>query len=140
MTEKNRIKGKKNRGAGLRFERKVRKDLEKKGFVVDKWSNNIEFGNFCPKCFKKIEQGTLHNRFVCHNHKNNLNEDDSIYFNQSGIKKAMLIPAKRKFNPFKKVLGIGTGMPDFIIFRRLTGKEILEDLKNDFQKRNETTQ
>ena len=35
--------GKKNRQAGARFELKVRKDLESKGWIVDKWSNNVEF-------------------------------------------------------------------------------------------------
>jgi len=29
-----------------------------------------------------------------------------------------LVPAKRKYNPFFKVLGIGTGFPDFVCFRR----------------------
>ena len=34
--------GKKNRASGQRFELKVRKDLESKGWVVDRWSNNVE--------------------------------------------------------------------------------------------------
>lgn len=34
------------------------------------------------------------------------------------MKRGKLIPAKRKFNPFFKVLGIGTGFPDFIAFKR----------------------
>lgn len=34
--------GKKNRSAGARFELKVRKDLESKGWVVAKWTNNID--------------------------------------------------------------------------------------------------
>lgn len=34
------------------------------------------------------------------------------------MRKGKLIPAKRKYNPFKKVLGIGTGFPDLIAFRR----------------------
>ena len=33
--------GKKNRQSGQRFELKVRKDLESKGWIVDKWSNNV---------------------------------------------------------------------------------------------------
>ncbi|HKL24054.1 MAG TPA: hypothetical protein VJ912_01830 [Candidatus Nanoarchaeia archaeon] len=35
--------GKKNRAAGVRFEYKVRADLEEKGWLVDKWMNNIDF-------------------------------------------------------------------------------------------------
>jgi len=36
------IQGKKNRAKGSAFERAVRKDLEKKGWVVAKWMNNID--------------------------------------------------------------------------------------------------
>ena len=42
MTEKNKIRGKKSRASGQRFELNVRKDLEEKGWIVDKWTNNVE--------------------------------------------------------------------------------------------------
>ena len=77
MTKKNSIRGKKSRAAGGRFELKARKDLEKDGWVVSKWQNNVEDGE--------------------------------------------LIPAKRKFNPFLKILGLGTGFPDFIAFKTKKG-------------------
>ncbi len=35
--------GKKNRLSGAAFERRVRADLESKGWIVDKWTNNVEF-------------------------------------------------------------------------------------------------
>lgn len=35
--------GKKNRTAGRRFEAKVREDLEKMGWVVNKWINTIDY-------------------------------------------------------------------------------------------------
>ena len=42
MKDKNKIAmGKKSRAAGGRFELKVRVDLEKKGWIVAKWSNNV---------------------------------------------------------------------------------------------------
>jgi|TARA_Y100000310_G_C20602056_1_gene773548 hypothetical protein len=65
-------KGKTSRAKGARFELKVRRDLEDKGRVVDKWNNNV-----------------------------NLEENK-------------LIIAPKKFNPFSKVMTIGTGFPDFI--------------------------
>ncbi len=34
--------GKKNRLSGAAFERRVREDLESKGWIVDKWTNNVE--------------------------------------------------------------------------------------------------
>lgn len=69
---KNSIRGKKSRAAGARFELKVRGELEKQGWNIDKWTNNVD-----------LEQGKI-------------------------------VKAKRKFNPYFKVLGIGTGFPDFI--------------------------
>jgi len=41
MSKKHKIQGKKNRAKGLRFERKVREDLENKGWIVSKWQNNV---------------------------------------------------------------------------------------------------
>ncbi len=37
--------GKASRQAGLRFEVKVRKDLESNGWIVDRWSNNVDLEN-----------------------------------------------------------------------------------------------
>ncbi len=34
--------GKRNRAAGKRFEAKVRADLEIKGWIIDKWTNNVD--------------------------------------------------------------------------------------------------
>ena len=44
-TKKKRAQGKKNRAAGARFELKVRKDLEDKGWIVSRWNNNVKFVN-----------------------------------------------------------------------------------------------
>jgi hypothetical protein len=77
LKKKTNIKrGSKSRASGSQFELRVRKDLEEKGFVVDKWSNNLDLE------LKKI------------------------------------MPAKRKFNPFNKVMTIGTGFPDFVAIQR----------------------
>jgi len=73
-------KGGLSRAQGARFELKVRGDLESKGKIVDKWSNNVD-----------LENGKI-------------------------------VPAKRKYNPFKKVMVIGTGFPDFIAIEHLHGR------------------
>ena len=70
-------KGKKSRAAGSQFELKVRRDLESKGRVVDKWTNNVDL------------------------------EENKV------------VIAKRKYNPWKKVMVIGTGFPDFISIKRI---------------------
>jgi len=70
-------KGKSSKARGARFELKVRRDLEDKGRVVDKWTNNIDL------------------------------EEEKI------------IIAKRKYNPFSKVMVIGTGFPDFISIKQI---------------------
>ena len=73
-------KGKKSKAGGGAFELKVRRDLETKGWIVDKWTNNVDL---------------------------NLN---------------LIHPAKRKYNPFSKVMSIGTGFPDFLAFQKVEGK------------------
>jgi len=73
-------KGKISRARGARFELKVRNELIEKDWIVDKWSNNIDF------------------------------------------EKGKIVPAKRKYNPFKKVMVIGTGFPDFIAFKKTSQK------------------
>jgi hypothetical protein len=40
------------------------------------------------------------------------------WMNTIDYEKNKIIPAKRKFNPFLKVLGMGTGFPDFVCFKR----------------------
>jgi len=43
LKEKKKVKmGKVSRAAGGQFELRVRKDLEEKGWIVDKWTNNID--------------------------------------------------------------------------------------------------
>jgi len=76
LKNKERVrKGRLSRAQGSRFEAKVRKDFEDNGWVIDKWTNNIDFD------------------------------------------KGIIVPAKRKFNPFMKALTIGTGFPDFIALK-----------------------
>jgi len=71
-------KGKRSKSAGLRFELRVRKDLEDKDWIVDKWSNNVdlEIGkvivakkNWKFNPFRKImmplAQGTGFPDFIC---------------------------------------------------------------------------
>jgi hypothetical protein len=40
------------------------------------------------------------------------------WMNTIDNEKNKIVPAKRKYNPFSKVLTIGTGFPDFICFKR----------------------
>lgn len=72
--------GKRNRAAGLRFEAKVRQNLEDMGWIVGKWMNTVDYDR----------EGNT----------------------------GKVVPTKRKYNPFKKALVIGTGFPDFIAFKR----------------------
>ena len=93
-----KTQGKKNREAGRRFEKRVRADLEKKGWIVDRWTNNVEFN---------IEfQG------------------DAVCTDPEEVTVGKLIPAKPKFvfNPAIKrriPIGMSSGFPDFIAFNQL---------------------
>lgn len=42
----------------------------------------------------------------------------SKWMNTVDYEKQKIVPAKRKFNPFLKVLGMGVGFPDFVCFRK----------------------
>jgi hypothetical protein len=42
MTDKKAM-GKKSRKQGKDFEKKVRADMEQQGWIVDRWTNNVEF-------------------------------------------------------------------------------------------------
>ena len=80
--------GKRNRANGAAFELRTRKDLEAKNWIVDKWSNNVEL---CDN------EGICNEGYAC----------DACPIS------GKLIPAKRKYNAFSKVMAIGTGFPDF---------------------------
>jgi len=84
---RNSLRGKKSRAAGNRFELKVRKDLESKGWIVDKWTNNVELGEIMPEL-----------------------KGDGMFCGK-------LVPAKHKFRGMGIPMAIGTGFPDFIAFK-----------------------
>jgi len=105
MVKDKKIQGKKNRASGTEFERKVRKDIEKKGWIVSKWMNNVKFKTDIPK----------------------ENQYDYINYGKYG----KLIPAKHKFRGPGIPMAIGTGFVDFLVMRRITNKEILEMMKNE---------
>lgn len=94
-------KGRISRAAGKAFEIRVRADLESKGFICDRWTNNLE-------CY----------------------QDTSLEYRYK------IVPAKPHmvFNPVIKrriPQQTNSGFPDYLCMRRLTGKEILEMMKND---------
>jgi hypothetical protein len=84
--------GKKNKIDGAKFELLVRKKLESEGWIVSKWQNNIEWEQYASDGFDGKDN--------------------------SNLRIGKIISAKRKYNPFNKVLTIGTGFPDFVCFRK----------------------
>jgi len=87
-----KTQGKKNRATGLRFERKVREDLESKGWIVSKWMNNVEFTDDLKECLESLPLG-------------------------GEVPVGKLIPAKHKFRGPGIPMAIGTGFPDFIAYK-----------------------
>jgi len=83
-----KTQGKRNKAAGQRFELKVRKDLESKGWIVSKWMNNV---SDYP--------------------------DNNINIPPEKREDRKLIPAKHKFRGPGIPMAIGTGFPDFIAFK-----------------------
>ncbi len=100
MTEEDKSKlGKKSRASGAAFERKVRKDLESKGWIVDKWSNNVVLG-------WEYDETTLREIFL----------GKPL---TTPISDTHLIPAKHKFRGVGIPMVMGTGFPDFICFKSI---------------------
>jgi len=100
VSEKSK-QGTRNRAAGKRFEDKTRKDLESKGFIVDRWTNNVEL--FIDKEWADIRPG-------------------DCKFKREG----KLVPATPKIRMAKLQFGFGpilmnafTGFPDFVAIKRL---------------------
>lgn len=101
--KKYKKQGKRNRAAGARFELRVRKDLEDKGWIVSKWMNNVQLASY-----DVVENGKKIDVL-----------DDSF-----------LIPAKHKFRGPGIPMAIGTGFPDFIVY---TFKQVNIDVTNPFE-------
>jgi len=112
-----KTQGKKNKAAGQRFELKVRKDLEGKGWIVSKWMNNV---SDYPE--------------------ENINKPSEEREDRK------LVPAKHKFRGPGIPMSIGTGFPDFIVYRINNGKgpyhvkvdseiqKVLDDIKKRLKK------
>ncbi len=99
-----KIQGKKNRQAGARFELKVRKDLESKGWIVDKWSNNVEFIS------KKLDSELKT--------KQDAEERANIELSEvSGKRFGKLVKVKNKFRGKGIPMMLGAGFPDFVCFK-----------------------
>lgn len=80
------LSGKKSRSGGGAFELRVRKDLEEKGWIVDKWSNNVDLS------YRNDSEGLKLGRVV-------------------PCKRVF-----KRFGVGKGVMTIGTGFPDFVAF------------------------
>ncbi len=94
--------GKKNRATGAAFELRVRKDLESKGWVVDKWSNNVEFDKNESTVNPELSEfkGIVRKEFA----------------GGQWIKKityGKLVPAKNKWAGPNRPMMMGAGFPDF---------------------------
>ncbi len=89
----NQKRGTKSRASGLRFERKVRKNLEENGWIICKWANNVELSG------------------------DNIQDKKQIPYGMKFKFQGKIIPAKNKFNPFSKAMMLGSGFPDFIAFQ-----------------------
>jgi len=96
--------GARNKRMGADFERRVRKDLESKGWIVSKWQNNVEFSfEFPPepngKTFEELEDNFLRGE--------------------------IFKPTKGKCVPAKpgKFRMMQTGFPDFIAYQMYDEEE-----------------
>lgn len=121
MKVNKKLMGKKSRAAGSRFELKVRKNLEDKGWIVSKWMNNVEFEE---KTEQKLLEMNKINKGICPECESRCGAPDRAgqcceEKRDSYLFKGKLIPAKHKFRGPGIPMSIGTGFPDFIAFEQL---------------------
>ena len=103
MTDKQK-QGKRNRQAGARFELKVRADLESNGWIVDRWSNNVEFQESIPEQYaERTEKGL------------------KLKWKDNG----KLIKAKSFMGRSRT-----NGFPDFIVYK--IGTQLTQSFNNNF--------
>lgn len=92
-------RGGKSRASGATFEKRVRLDLEEKGWIVSKWQNNVEL---------PILKYDLKGQLL-----------------ETSFKFGKLVPAKNKFRGKGIPMMLGSGFPDFIAFRmHIKGEDI----------------
>lgn len=92
--------GKKSKAQGSAFELRTRKDLEEKGWIVDRWSNNVEL----PEVINARKNPKLLMECI----------DTIKSFGK-------LIPAKVTWRRTPKgmfPMGLNSGFPDFVVFRK----------------------
>lgn len=110
--------GKKNRLSGAAFERRVRADLEAKGWIVDKWTNNVDFNK--DGCEITQEVWSTDNRNgICYEYKCKTHKYRWLTNSQGPFKKCSQSPlCEPKLHPAKSFRGItrSNGFPDFIAF------------------------
>ena len=102
-------RGKISRAQGNAFEKKVREDLESKGWIVDKWSNNVVFS----KEIDEIKSKKMANSQL----------QEQVDYLTDRVKEAFhgeLVQAKPKYlfiNGGMRMVGNNSGFPDFITFK-----------------------
>lgn len=107
-----KLQGKKSRAAGQRFELRVRLDLEQKGWVVAKWTNNVEKIDVSDEIRKQITEGV---------HEANCEVVGKIEVEPGYIRR--LVKVKNKFLGPGRPMMLGAGFPDFIIFKLIIRKD-----------------
>lgn len=121
MKDPKKVKqGKRNLAKGRRFELKVRKDLEEKGWIVSKWMNNVEFGRRIKyQCYDKNNILTTEEIDIISLNfeklkieREQLQKNYKKVFEHAQFDISKLIPAKQ--GPFRKT---STGFPDFVAYK-----------------------
>jgi hypothetical protein len=106
--------GKKSRKQGKAFEDRVRNDLEKKGWIVSRWNNNVEFDSWDTDEVGYREIG----------------KECESRDNVPTKRLAKLIPAKPKIRMSKLgpiLMNMHTGFPDFIMYNPCEHRECIKD-------------
>lgn len=110
--------GKKSKAQGSAFEKKTREDLIEKGWIVDRWSNNVEINLEGCRCLMPVDPSDENSEnWQCGQYYDALKK--KMY---CGKCKGKLIPAKvtwRRTPHGMFPMGLNSGFPDFIAFKKI---------------------
>jgi hypothetical protein len=103
---------------------KIMNEIRKAGDPINYETSWNEEGSFVSKKKSEIKKGKLSRSQGARFELKVREEMESRgwiltkWMNNIDLEKEKIISAKRKYNPFKKAMVIGTGFPDFLAFRR----------------------
>ena len=112
--------GKKSRAQGLAFEKKVRLDLEENGWIVGRWSNNVQKVR-TEKHITLDGKNWIVDGYFEHTTQTLSSSSSMVNHGEKIVDIFEVVPAKVTWRRTPKgmfPLGLNSGFPDFLVFKK----------------------